>query len=100
MMIVMRNKSDLKSVSRFHNHLFDMEEENYELLELYEDIDEEVSELEDKVYQLEDDLEYEKEEMEKMRKEIKHLLSRVRRWKRLDEEKKDIVIEELERIMF
>jgi len=77
-----------------------MEEENYELLELYEDIDAEVSELEDKVYQLEDDLEYEKEEMKEMRKEIKRLLSRVRRWKRLDEEKKDIVIEELERIMF
>lgn len=46
-MIVKENKSSIESVGRLYRMLYDMEDNNYELLEIYEQIDEEVENLED-----------------------------------------------------
>lgn len=49
-MIVRENKSSIEGVSRLYRMLYDMEDNNYELLEIYEQIDEEVENLEDDLY--------------------------------------------------
>lgn len=46
-MIVKENKSSIEGVGRLYRMLYDMEDNNYELLEIYEQIDEEVENLED-----------------------------------------------------
>lgn len=99
-MIVRRSKSELDSVERFHRYLYELEEENYDLVDIYEEIDDEISEMEDEHYSKLEDAEYYEEELEEMKKELRQLIGRVKRWRKLDEEKKDIVIEELERISF
>lgn len=49
-MIVKENKSSIEGVGRLYRMLYDMEDNNYELLEIYEQIDEEVESLEDDLY--------------------------------------------------
>lgn len=99
-MIVRSSKSELESVEKLHRYLYELEEENYELLDIYEEIDDDISEMEDKHYNTLEEVEYVEEDLEEMKKELRKLIGRVKRWRKLDEEKKDIVIEELERISF
>lgn len=99
-MIVRSSKSELESVKRMNKYLYDLEEENYELLEIFEHIDDEVSEMEDEHHSELEDAEYYEEELEEIKRELRKLVGRVKRWRKLDEEKKDIVIEELQRISF
>lgn len=49
-MIVRENKSSIEGVGRLYRMLYDMEDNNYELLEIYEQIDEEVENLQDDLY--------------------------------------------------
>jgi len=49
-MIVRENKSSIEGIGRLYRMLYDMEDNNYELLEIYEQIDEEVENLEDDLY--------------------------------------------------
>lgn len=49
-MIVRENKSSIEGMERLYRMLYDMEDNNYELLEIYEQIDEEVESLEDDLY--------------------------------------------------
>lgn len=100
MMIVMKNKSTLDSIERFHDHLYDMADENYELLEIYKDIDEEVAELESRLDYIENEFSCVNEDIDEMKDGIKSLLKRVEKWKKFDESKKDVIIEDLKRILF
>lgn len=49
-MIVRENKSSIEGIGRLYRMLYDMEDNNYELLEIYEQIDEEVENLQDDLY--------------------------------------------------
>jgi hypothetical protein len=100
-MVVMGNKSETsKGIKRLHNYLYDMQESNYELLEIYEEIDSDMIKLEDENYNVSTDAGEMEEERDEMKKDIKALLGRIKRWKKLDADKQEILIEELERIIF
>lgn len=99
MMIVNRNKSHLESMDRFHNYLYNMENEDYELLRIYDDLDYDVNGLESELEDIEDEKSYSEDEINEMKADIRKLVGRIKRWKRMDG-KQELLIEELERILF
>ena len=92
-MIVMKNKSESKGVSRLHNYLYDSYEENYELLEIYEQIDFEVDDLESKI-SYNDEYEYLEKEFDSIGKDLDRLVKDFKKMNRAE------ILEELQRISF
>lgn len=93
-MIVVENKTSFNSISDLHRHLYDMENENYELLNLYESINCEVSEFEKEQTGITEKKEELKSELNELKNEINTLI------KDKDILSKEEFIEELKRIMF
>jgi len=97
-MIILKGcKSDAEGVKRLYRYLYDLETDNDDLLEIYEEIDLEVSEIESGEYDLRSELgelEEEVEEFNEMKREIRDLI------KDKDILSKDEFVEELERIIF
>lgn len=81
-MIVRENKSSIEGMERLYRMLYDMEDNNYELLEIYEQIDEEVENIED-------DLCYAKEsnyenEHKKLVDELEYIVKNFKKMTRAD----------------
>jgi hypothetical protein len=92
-MIVTKNKSNLKSVGKLHDYLYDMQVENYELLEIYEDIDVEVDSLESEIA-YNNEYAHIEQELDEVRKDIQYIIKNFKKLKR------DDILDELKRIQF
>lgn len=98
-MIVKSPSSDNEGVARLHNYLYSMEGENNELLEIYEQIDEEIANSEAQYYDAMDEERLYNEEMEDLKKEFKKLNTSIKNmlksWESLDRNKKKKKLEKL-----
>lgn len=92
-MIVVKNKSELDGVKKLHDYLYDMSADNYELLEIYEQIDEEVDSLENDLISRDEDEDFEGQ-VDEMTKDIKDLINNFKKFTRTE------ILDELERIIF
>lgn len=81
-MIVRENKSSIEGVGRLYRMLYDMEKNNYELLEIYEQIDEEVESLENDLYYARES-NYENEH-KKLVDELEYMVKNFKKMKRVD----------------
>lgn len=98
-MIVKSPSSDNEGVARLHNYLYSMEGENHELLEIYEQIDEEIANSEAQYYDAQEEAERYDEELEDLKKEFKKLNTSIKKmleqWGSLDKSKKKKKLEKL-----
>jgi len=94
-MIVNVPKANLEGVKALHNYLYDLTEPNYEVLELYKQIDDEVDELENAFAEEAEEVTAQ-EHLDDMRTEIECLIATIRQ----DKPTRDDIVEELKRILF
>lgn len=98
-MVVKSPSSDNEGVARLHNYLYSMEGENHELLEIYEQIDEEIANNEAKYYDALEAEEAYNEEVEDLKKEFKKLNTTIKNmlktWENTDRNKKKKKLEKL-----
>ncbi|AZU98983.1 hypothetical protein pW2_158 [Bacillus phage pW2] len=94
-MIVNVPKANLEGIKALHNYLYDLTEPNYEVLELYKQIDDEVDELETEIAEMKQE-ENAEEELQEIKQDVKRLMR--------DADKKDYtseqILEALEQILF
>lgn len=72
-MVVKPNKANIDGVKALHNYLYALTEPNYELLEIYNQIDEEVDEIETEIAEKEQE-EGAEEELKEIKQDIKQLI--------------------------
>ena len=98
-MVVKSPSSSNEGIMKLHNYLYSMEGENNELLEIYEQIDEEIANSEAQYYDAQEEEERYDEEIEDLKKEFKKLNTSIKNmlksWDSLDRNKKKKKLEKL-----
>ncbi|UGO47852.1 hypothetical protein PQE72_gp048 [Bacillus phage vB_BanS_Skywalker] len=94
-MVVKQNKANIDGVKSLHNYLYALTEPNYELLEIYHQIDEEVDEIETEIAEMQDEVSAE-EQLEDMKNELYALVADIDKCKLSPE----AITEEIKRILF
>lgn len=80
-MILAESKSKVPAAQKFQRHLYDMEEDNYVLLEIYEQVDDEFDVLMSDFISMEEQLETQEEEIAETLEnfeEVKKLVKKLR----------------------
>ncbi|UUV47130.1 hypothetical protein [Bacillus phage vB_BanS-Thrax5] len=93
-MYVKDNKANLEGVKALHNHLYNLESPNYEVLGIYEQIDSEVTSLEEELDTAHMTADSHHQRIEEIENDIHNILND---W---DNRDKDEIYDDLKRILF
>ncbi|AGI11885.1 hypothetical protein PQE71_gp024 [Bacillus phage Izhevsk] len=94
-MVVKQNKANIDGVKSLHNYLYALTEPNYELLEIYHQIDEEVDEIETEIAEKEFEATAQ-DNLDDVQRDIRSLIADIDKCELSPEDIK----EELKRILF
>lgn len=94
-MVVKQNKANIDGVKSLHNYLYALTEPNYELLEIYHQIDEEVDEIETEIAEKEFEATAQ-DNLDDVQRDIRSLITDIDKCELSPEDIK----EELKRILF
>ncbi|UUV46902.1 hypothetical protein [Bacillus phage vB_BanS-Thrax4] len=94
-MVVKQNKANIDGVKALHNYLYALTEPNYELLEIYHQIDEEVDEIETEIAEKEFEATAQ-DNLDDVQRDIRSLIADIDKCELSPEDIK----EELKRILF
>ncbi|UGO50614.1 hypothetical protein PQE68_gp023 [Bacillus phage vB_BanS_Sophrita] len=87
-------KANLEGVKALHDYLYDLKEENYEVLGIYEQIDGEINDVEEELYTAHMTADSHHQRIEEIQNDIQNILDD---W---DNRDKDEIYDDLKRILF
>ena len=96
-MIVNQNKTNLESMNEFHKYLYELTEENHELLNIYDNINNEVDELEGELADMENEVSSAESDKQEVRSAVETLIDDI---DDNEEMSREDILEELRRILF